>query len=82
MPAVDNKIIKAAKKPPKIVRDEQNRPVRKSDEKESFLSGLRKSFLVKKADGGANLKNVKMIESQKPNRPIRQPKKEKNKKEQ
>lgn len=81
MPAVDNKIIKASKKPPKIVRDEQNRPVRKSDGMESFLSGLRKSFLHKKSDNVTNLQNVRNIEGQKPNRPIRQPKKEKNNKD-
>ena len=41
MPKVDNKIIKAAKKPPKIVKDENNMPVRKED---GFLSSLKKSM--------------------------------------
>ena len=41
MPKVDNKIIKAAKRPPKIVKDENNLPVRKED---GFLSSLKKSM--------------------------------------
>ena len=41
MPKVDNKIIKAAKRPPKIVKDENNIPVRKED---GFFTSLRKSL--------------------------------------
>ena len=44
MPKVDNKIIKAAKKPPKIVKGENNIPVRKED---GFFTALKKSFTSK-----------------------------------
>ena len=47
MPKVDNKIIKAAKKPPKIVKDENNIPVRKE---EGFFTLLKKNFTSKSND--------------------------------
>ena len=47
MPKVDNKIIKAAKKPPKIVKDENNLPVRKED---GFFTSLKKSLSSKDDD--------------------------------
>ncbi|MCM1055234.1 MAG: RnfABCDGE type electron transport complex subunit D [Bacteroides sp.] len=75
MPAVDNKIVKAAKKPPKIVRDKNDLPVRKEDKEkgsESFLSGLRKNFRAVKpaAAKPEGKKTVKVP------RPIRQPRKD------
>ncbi len=79
MPAVDNKIIKASKKPPKIVRDEHNRPIRKENGKESFLMSLRKGMGIKKTFG--NVKAAVEKEIRKPkSRPIRQPKKNDNNK--
>ena len=72
MPAVDNKIIKASKKPPKIVRDEHNRPIRKEREKESFLTSLRKGLKLR-----TNEKNIKTVKNDQvkkvSNRPIKQP---------
>ncbi len=79
MPAVDNKIIKASKKPPKIVRDEHNRPIRKENGKESFLMSLRKGMGIKKTFD--NVKAAVEKEIRKPkSRPIRQPKKNDNNK--
>ena len=79
MPAVDNKIIKASKKPPKIVRDEHNRPIRKENVKESFLMTLRKGMKIGRSvfiTKAVNEYKVKKLN----NRPIRQPKKNDNNK--
>lgn len=80
MPAVDNKIIKAAKKPPKIVRDENNRPVRgdnndKKENKEGFLSELRKNLHFKE-----DMNSPKPQSQKKGNNPhpIKQPRKNDN----
>lgn len=80
MPAVDNKIIKASKKPPKIVRDKNNLPVRKenkSENKESFLSGLRKNLRAKNASSTAKTEEKKSVKTP---RPIKQPRKNDNNK--
>lgn len=80
MPAVDNKIIKASKKPPKIVRDKNNLPVRKenkSENKESFLSGLRKNLRAKNASSAARTEEKKSVKTP---RPIKQPRKNDNNK--
>ena len=80
MPAVDNKIIKASKKPPKIVRDKNNLPVRKenkSENKESFLSGLRKNLRTKNASSAAKTEEKKSVKTP---RPIKQPRKNDNNK--
>lgn len=76
MPAVDNKIIKAAKKPPKIVRDENNRPVRKEENnKEGFLSELRKNLRVKEASSAPKPQDPKKGNAP---YPIKQPRKNDN----
>lgn len=49
MPAVDNKIIKAPKKSPKIVKGENDIPVRKEN-KEGFLVSLRKNMRTKSSE--------------------------------
>lgn len=73
MPAVDNKIIKAAKKPPKIVRDENNRPVIKEENnKEGFLSELRKNLRVKEASNAPKPQDPKKGNAP---YPIKQPRK-------
>lgn len=80
MPAVDNKIIKASKKPPKIVRDKNNLPVRKenkSENKESFLSGLRRNLRAKNASSTARTEEKKSVKTP---RPIKQPRKNDNNK--
>lgn len=76
MPAVDNKIIKASKKPPKIVRDKNNLPVRQEN-KESFLSGLRRNFRAITPASAAKPEEKKQVKA---SRPIRQPKKNENNK--
>lgn len=76
MPAVDNKIIKASKKPPKIVRDKNNLPVRQEN-KESFLSGLRKNFRAITPVSAARPEEKKPVKA---SRPIKQPKKNENNK--
>ncbi|MBD5115307.1 MAG: RnfABCDGE type electron transport complex subunit D [Ruminococcaceae bacterium] len=80
MPAVDNKIIKASKKPPKIVRDKNNLPVRKENKqenKESFLSGLRKNLHTKNISAAAKPEDKKSVKTP---RPIKQPRKNDNNK--
>lgn len=75
MPAVDNKIIKAAKKPPKIIKGKNSVPMIKE---ESFFSSLRKNF--GKARGGKRSPSSE-AKSLKPKKfPIRQPKKNKDNK--
>lgn len=54
MPAVDNKIIKAPKKSPKIVKGEDNLPVRKEN-KEGFLVSLRKNMRAKSSEKEASV---------------------------
>lgn len=72
MPAVDNKIIKAAKKSPKIVKGENDIPVRKEN-KEGFLTSLRKNMRTKNSVKETSMKGTEennAVQSY----PIKQPK--------
>lgn len=57
MPAVDNKIIKAPKKSPKIVKGEDNLPIRKEN-KENFLTSLRKNMRTKSPEKEADMQDT------------------------
>ena len=57
MPAVDNKIIKAPKKSPKIVKRE-NETAAKKENKESFLTSLRNSMRTKSMGNEAKIKGT------------------------
>ncbi len=72
MPAVDNKIIKAAKKSPKIVKGDGDIPVRK-DKQEGFLSSLRKNMRQKPNRNDDRSKKPDNEGHGSINRPIKQP---------
>lgn len=75
MPAVDNKIVKAAKKSPKIIKAENRIPIRKEN-KEGFLTSLRKNMKQKGMNKKTSVKNTDILSQTSPeqNFHIKQPK--------